>query len=250
MKVALVTNRVIGCLETDLASMEELGRQAAAGTVDLMLFPEAAATGLVNNDDPAHDLAIGNPIPGDITDLLARIAKQSAAHVASGILELDGNCLYDSAVVVDPKGKIVLHYRRIQPQWHGRDADPGIYRQGNEIRVASTPFGRLVALICGDLFDDEIAARAKQLHPDYLLFPFARNFSNGSFDQQRWDEEEEAEYAARARKVGCTTLMANALNDPSLTDYPSFGGAMVVSADGKVLARRPLGEPGLLVADV
>ena len=250
MKVALISNRVTGETAADLASMEQLGRQAASARVDLMLFPEAAATGLVNNDDPAHDLPIGDPIPGRITDRLAALARESKAYVASGILELADNCLYDSAVLVRPDGEIALRYRRIQPQWHGRDADPDVYRQGDEVRAASTPFGRTVILICGDLFDDEIVARARHLHPDYLLLPFARNFDDGGFDQKRWDEEEQGTYAERVRKIGCTTLMTNASVDRSLAPYASFGGAMVVSAEGEVLSRRPLGEPGILLADV
>jgi len=250
MIAALIVNKVTGNLEADLAAMESLGRQAAGLGAELLLYPEAAPTGLVNNDEPKHDLPLGTTIPGPITARLSRLAGELRAYVATGLLERDGQRLYDSAVINDPAGEIVLHYRRIQPQWHGRNADTAIYRQGDEVAAVCTPLGKLSVLICGDLFDDEICGRAKQLEPDYLLFPFARNFGDGSFDQARWDAEEQAEYAARAAVVGCTTLMTNVLVDPSLSEYPSFGGAMAVSADGQVLLRKPLGTPGVLIADV
>ena len=115
--------------------------------------------------------------------------------------------------------------------------------------MAATPFGKLAILVCGDLFDDEIVGRLRRLEPDFLLFPFARNFNDGSVDQERWNAEEPS-YAARAAVVGCTTLMTNIIEDSSVTDYPAFGGAMVVSGKGEILARWPLGKPGVLLADV
>jgi N-carbamoylputrescine amidase len=250
VRVALIVNKVTGRLKTDLSYMEELGRKAAQSRVDLILYPEAAPTGLINNDDPGHDLPLGTPIPGPITERLAKLARQAKAYLASGILERDGNCLYDSAIILDPVGKIVLHYRRIQPQWHGRKADPHVYRQGEEVVAALTPLGKLTVLICGDLFDDQIIARLRRLGPDYLLFPFSVDFDDGSFDQRRWDQEEQPAYAARAAVAGCTTLMTNLLVDVAVADCPSYGGAMVVSPQGEVLARKPLGQPGVLIADV
>ena len=250
MKAALVVNRVTADREASLCAMEALAREAAQAGAALILFPEAAATGLVNNDEPGHDLPLGDPIPGPITGRLGAVARTAAAHVAAGILERRGDCLFDSAVLLGPRGRLLLHYRRIQPQWHGRDADPRVYRQGDRVAAATTPLGKLSILICGDLFDDAIVARVRALAPDLLLFPFARNFSDGSFDQATWDREEEPAYAARAAAAGCTTLMTNLLEDPALTPYPSFGGAMVVAPTGRVLSRWPLGEPGILLASL
>ena len=49
MRAALIVNKITGKLETDLAFMEQLGREASASEAELILFPEAAATGLLNN---------------------------------------------------------------------------------------------------------------------------------------------------------------------------------------------------------
>jgi len=230
--------------------MEELGRKAGGAKPDLILFPEAAATGLVNNDDPAHDLPFGQSIPGPITARMGALAGVTRAHVGLGILEREGDCLFDSAVLLDPVGRIVLHHRRMQPQWHGREADPKVYRQGEEMAAAETPVGKALFLICGDLFDDGIVGRARELKPDVVLFPFARNFTDGSCDQARWDREERPEYVARAAKTGATTLMVNLIEDAKASDYPAFGGAMVVSAGGEIIAEHPLGQPGGLIVDV
>lgn len=250
MRAALAIHPVTGSLAENLAAIEDLAAEAASAGAELVVFGEAALTGLINNDDPEHDLALGQPIPGPVTDRLGALARQRSIHLALGMLEREGHCLYDSAILLGPQGDIALKYRRIQPQWHGRDADPEVYRQGDAVVAASTPLGSLAALLCGDLFDDGIVARVRKLAPDYLLFPFARSFSDAGFEQERWDREEESEYAARAAAAGCTTLMANILEAPGLTEWPSFGGAMVVSASGDILARWPLGTPGVLYAEV
>jgi len=249
MRVALVVNMTRSSPEANLAAMKDSICQAADGGADLVLFPEAALTGLINNDDPEHDLPLGEAVPGPVTDSLGAVARGRSVYVAAGMLERDGSCLYDSAVLLGPSGELELHYRRIQPQWHGRGADPTVYRQGHELSSVPTSFGTMAFLICGDLFDDSIVERLRELGPDYVLFPFARSFRDGSFDQETWDGAEEPEYVARAALLGCTTLMVNQLEDPAVAEYPSFGGALVVSATDEVTARWALGKPGILYTE-
>ncbi len=56
----------------------------------------------------------------------------------------------------------------------------------------ATELGTVAFLICGDLCDDGIVTRTRELAPDCVLAPASRNFADGSSDQQRWDREEEA----------------------------------------------------------
>ncbi len=249
MRVALAVNYVLPDADANLEAIVRMTEEAAREGAELVLFPEAALTGLINNGDPEHDLPLGQPIPGPVTDSLAAVACRLGIYLAIGLLEREGHRLYDSAVLLTPEGGIVLRYRRRQPQWHGRDADPAVYRQGEEVAKCETPLGSFAFLICGDLFDDNIVARVRDLRPDWLLFPFARCFDDGSWDRQRWEREEQAAYVERVRLVRITTLMTNYLADSSL-DGGSFGGALVVGGDGKVLASLRLGEVGILVADL
>jgi len=223
---------------------------AADSRAQLVLFAELAATPGDITEDPRHDLPLGRPIPGEVTCRLAHVAKTHGLYLGIGMLEREGDCLYDSAVLFGPSGEIDLKYRRIQPQWHGRDADPEVYREGSEMVVAATAIGRFCFALCGDLFDVEIAARIKQSCPDYVLWLVARNFSDGSFCQERWDREEECEYVAVAASTGATTLMVNRLVDPASSAYPSFGGAFVTSRSGEVTACLPLARPGVFYVDV
>jgi N-carbamoylputrescine amidase len=250
MKSALVIHHVGSDHEANVAEMVSCAEQAAQAGAALVLFPEAALTGLINNGDPLHDLPLGQSVPGPLTERLAAISRQYGVYIGSGLLERDGNCLYDTAVLLNASGEIALKYRRIQPQWHGKNADPAVYRQGDGVTTVVTPFGRVGFLICGDLFDDGIVAELCALHPDYVLFPFARCFDSGAFDQDRWDTEEQAEYIRRASRLHCTVLMVNQLEDPSAFPHACFGGALIVSPTGDVVTRWPLGRDGILYADL
>lgn len=249
MKAALVVNRVLPDIDANLALILKMTNESADAGADLVLFPEAATTGLINNDDPCHDLPLGEMVPGPVTDLLAGLARERNIWLATGILERDGDRLYDSAVLLSPDGKLALKHRRITDQWHGRTADPHVYRQGTELSSVTTSLGIFAFLICGDLFDDELIRRVQDLRPDWLLVPFARCFDDGSCDQERWDREERPIYIQRVKLTGSTTLMTNYFADGNLLGG-GFGGAMVVSSDGTVLGSFPLGKVGILLVDL
>jgi len=67
MKIALAVNSVVSDRAENLANIIRLTQEAAVRGARLVLFPEAAPTGLVINDDPKHDLPLGgdDPRPDD-----------------------------------------------------------------------------------------------------------------------------------------------------------------------------------------
>ncbi|MCU0606480.1 MAG: carbon-nitrogen hydrolase family protein [Candidatus Edwardsbacteria bacterium] len=248
MRAALVVSEISPDQEVNLASILKRTDEAATAGAGIVLFPEAALTGLANDDDPVHDLPLGQTIPGHLTDTLARKARRHGIYLAIGLLEREQNMLYDSAVLFSPAGDLILKYRRIDPRWHGRKADPAVYCQGSEMPVAETTLGTFAFAICGDLFNDDVVARLRDLRPQWLLYPFARGFNDYSWDQGRWDRSEKAEYLSRVKQAGITTLMANSLAIEEMGG--DFGGAMAVRGDGTVLAEHPLGKAGMVVIDI
>lgn len=248
MRIALVVHRVTPDTNANLISIIDSIHKCADKGVDLIIYSEAAITGLINNDDPAHDIHLGDPIPGKVTDTLAEIVRERKIHLAIGILEREGNKLYDSAILFAPNGKIAMKYHRINPQWHGREADPNVYCQGEELTKVSTDLGTFMFLICGDLFEDDLVVRVRKLKPDWLLVPFARCFDDGTYDQVRWDREEKFQYIARVKIAETPTFMVNYLADKEL-DGGSFGGAMAVSPTGEILGSLPIGKEGILYVE-
>lgn len=244
MKAALVVFEVVRDTRRNhdriLASIDA----ASAAGADLVLFPEAALTGLRNNDDPEWDVTLGRRIPGPETDGLAAAARRRGVFVGTGLFEIAGRRLYDSAVLLAPDGELILHYRRIDPGWRDPAADPAVYGDGDEIPVLATEHGRIAFLICGDLFDDGVLAKLHRSWPDVVLFPFARSFEGAGDERERWRREEAPAYAERAEGLGATFLMVNQLGGAF------FGGAMAVAPDGSIVASLPPREPGMLLVEV
>jgi N-carbamoylputrescine amidase len=249
VRIALAVTEVTCDRERNLAQMLTCIREAAGTGAHLVLFAEAAPTGLVNNDDPVHDSAIAEPIPGPTIDALSQCAKETGIYAATGTLERDGGSLYDTAVLIDRGGQVILKYRRISPRWHGSRADPAVYKHGDSIPRVETPLGSFAFLICGDLFEEDLTGRVKALNVDWLLYPFARCFNHGSYDQARWDRKEKLESARRAAMTGAVCLMVNYLADRE-SDGGSFGGVLAVGRDGSIVAEVPLGKPEMLVVEV
>jgi N-carbamoylputrescine amidase len=249
MRVALVVNQITASREHNLQGVLTGISKAAAMGAELVVFPEAALTGLVNNDRPARDLGFGVVLRGPEVRAMAAMARSNRVYLAIGLLERAGSRLYDTAVLFGPDSPEPHVYHRITPGWHGKRAAPQVYGAGLEVATVQTPLGALGFLICGDLFDDGLVAKMKALAPDWLLAPMARCFKNGSRDDERWVQEEQPACVERVRRAGSTTLIVNSLADRNL-DGGSFGGAMVVAPDGEVLARLPLGNPGILFADL
>lgn len=249
-RAALVVNPVTANMELNLAMAVKMIHEAAGNGSDLVLLGEMAVTGMLNNDDPVHDLPLSEGMPGPITGQLSKTAEKLGIWLGVGLLERDGARLYDTAVLFSPDGDISLKYRRIQPMWHGKHADPVVYCQGTELFKAETDFGSVAFLICGDLFDDDLRRRMRDMHPDWILHLYARCFSDGSRDQNRWDRDEIPEYAKQASEIGVPMFSTSYVCIERFSqEADAFGGAMVIDRDGSVIGTYPLDKSGILYFD-
>ncbi len=249
MRVCLVTHQVTKSRQHNIERMRAAVRRAARKGADLVLFGEAAVTGLVNKDVPRQDLSLGAEIPGPQVSEFVGLAEGHQIYIAFGLLERQNGELYDSALLLDRRGEIALHYRRFTGGWHGEEADPTIYKEGNELPTYDAPWGNLAFLICGDLFSERIVDLVKRKKPDWVLVPMARCFGDGSYDSERWYEQEVPAYARRVRQLGATTLIVNYLAEEKLQGG-AFGGSLVISEEGAVIDDFPPGKPGSLMVEI
>jgi predicted amidohydrolase len=250
MKAALISNPITQDIDLNLKNIIAMSYKAAANGAELILFPEAAVSGLINNDDPSHDLQIGAEMSSPLITRFQELTRELKVWLGIGFLEREGNKLFDSAILLSPLGEVALHYRRISPRWHGAKADPLVYCQGTDMPIADTPFGKIAFLICGDLFDDKIIDKLAGPKIAYVLFPFARCFDDKAIDQRRWDDIDIHEYLRQVEKIGITTLMANYVAGDGLDDDGSFGGAFVVDQKGNLINSLPLGKPDILIVEL
>ena len=92
------------------------------------------------------------PIPGRYSDYLCRTAAEAGIFVCAGLTEDDGDKIYNSAVLINPAGKIMLKYRKINVLEVGQK----FYAIGNMLSVAETPHGVIGVNICSDNYADAL----------------------------------------------------------------------------------------------
>lgn len=111
--------------------------------------------------------AVAETVPGPFTDSLATIARDHRIHICSGVVEKDGDKLFNTAVLIGPDGRILSKYRKTSLA----SVDEKYFQAGNGPTVVETELGRIGILICKDSQDlDVINALARQA-PQIILVP-------------------------------------------------------------------------------
>lgn len=221
-------------LRENLHYLEERLEEIAPQHPDLVCLPECALTGYLFEAEDLENFA--EPIPSPATHQLARLACRYKIFLCAGLLERSDSDFFNSAVLIDPQGQLVLHHRKICEQ------PP--FTMGKTVQ---TELGRLAVLICGDLFDEDAVTQLDR-KTDLLLVPMARGFSGRSPDPELWQREERQVYLDAVRAVGVTTAIVNALERAE--EDASFGGALLVNHEGRLLAESPHGAEEALIYDL
>jgi predicted amidohydrolase len=108
--------------------------------------------------------ALIEPVPGPTTEFFGRLAKKHHAWCAICLEESEGARVYNTAVLIDRRGRVAGKYRKV----HLPAAERLYATPGDGFPVFETDFGRVGFSICYDLFFPE-AARAVALNGADLL---------------------------------------------------------------------------------
>lgn len=205
--------------------------EAKAAGAEIACLPEMAVLGWVNPD--AHER--GCAIPGADSDRFCGLAEKYGIFVCVGLGEKDGSALYDSAVLIDDMGEILLKHRKINLL--AELMDPA-YTAGTEVGVADTRFGRIGLLICADTHDDGILERIGALKPDLLLVPYG--YAAVEADWPGHGRELERVVCHAARVSGAVAVGTNCVGAISNGPWKGrvYGGQSVIAdKNGEMVAR-------------
>jgi len=103
--------------EFNLQRIHALTRQGAEQGTEVVSFHECCVSGYTYLQTLRRDelAAIAEPVPGGpSTRALEGIAKEFGTVVAAGLVEIEGNRLYNTYVVVSPGGFVAKH-RKLHP---------------------------------------------------------------------------------------------------------------------------------------
>jgi len=168
-KLAMAQMRVVGgALDTNLEHAAEMIAEAARNGAQVVLLPEAMDLGWT---DPSA-LTMAEPIPGGKSAaLLTDMARKHQIYVCSGLTEKDGETVYNSAVLINPEGEIILLHRKINEL----DIGHPYYALGQSLQVVQTDLGAIGVMICADASTgDHVIPRAlAYMGADVILSPSA-----------------------------------------------------------------------------
>ena len=120
MKIAAAQIDVsLGELSANLARMEEIVRETASRGARLTVFPECALSGYCF-DSLDEAVPFAETVPGPATEWLAVSCAWHDVYVVFGLLEREGDRLFNTAVLVGPAG-VVGRYRKVHLPYLGID---------------------------------------------------------------------------------------------------------------------------------
>jgi deaminated glutathione amidase len=234
----------------DVASNEDqvfdLLEQAVRTKVDLVALPEVWPC-----QGSAREVrAAAQPILGPRIERLAECARRHRVWVHGGsVLELDGDRVFNTSVLIDRSGEVVATYRKI----HLFDADlPGavpsressLYSAGREVVVADTEFGRVGLSICYDVRFPELYRQLAVQGATLMFVPAAFRYETGL---DHWD------VLLRARAIEDQVFVIAAAQwgmwGSAGRERRNYGNSLVADPWGRIVARAPEGV-GLTVADL
>jgi predicted amidohydrolase len=207
IKIAIAQTRCVDSdLEGNLGRIGEMAARADSAGAKMVFFPESADLGWVNPE--AHRLA--DPVPGPFSVKIAELAKKHGIWIGIGLSEKEGDKLYDSAVIINPEGKIVLKHRKLNLlAWL---MDPP-YSPGDTsaIKAVDTPLGRLGMLICADSFEDNLLGILNREKPDLVYIPYGWAAPRENWPEHGFKLLQTVQRAAR--KIGAPVIGPNCVGE-------------------------------------
>ena len=153
-----------GSAEENLNQFAELLSIAATKKADIVCLPEAIS--LVGTGKSY--IEVSEAVPGPTTEFLGKIARENKMYIVAGILERDGNAVYNTAILLDREGELAGKYRKVALP---REEIEGGVTPGSTIPVFDTDFGRIGIMICWDVFFPEVARMLAVQGADVIFLP-------------------------------------------------------------------------------
>ncbi len=150
--------------EGNLRLFAPLIEQAAKQRADLVCLGECVTlcgTGLTHAD-------VAEPIPGPSTEFLGKLAKRHNLYIVAGLMEREGQAIYNAAVLLGPDGKVQGKYRKVcLPR---EEIEAGV-TPGDAYPVFETRFGKLGLMICWDVHFPEVARGLSNHGAEVIALP-------------------------------------------------------------------------------
>lgn len=167
--------------EANFRRAEQMIREAAKNGAEIVCTTECFLDGyaIADKSIPLERYrALGEPIPdGSYCQRLMRLADELNIHLVAGMLEADGTKRFNTAIMIDPAGRLIGRYRKQQLGHELVRNTPG-----DASRVFDTDHGKVGVMICADRRFPDLVKRYSSNGAGFLICP-----SGGMFGPERND---------------------------------------------------------------
>ncbi len=134
--------------DRNLERAGQLIQEAYEDGCDLVLLPETIDFAWTH----PSSLSKAREIPGVYSDLLCDLARQYGLFIGAGLSEKRDQRHFNTAILIDPGGEIVLKYSKINLL----EVEFPYYEVGSSLGVVDTGLGRIGLNICADNYIESL----------------------------------------------------------------------------------------------
>ncbi len=251
--------------------------EAALQGAELVVFPEsfipafpvwAALWAPIYNHDLFAQMVAGSLlVPGPELALIASEARHRGVFVSIGFSEknpMSTGCLWNSTLLIDDKGQVLNHHRKLMPTFYEKLIwAPG---DGAGLRVVDTRLGRIGGLICGEntnpLARYTLMTQGEQVHISNYppVWPTRPPGTSGNYNNLEANRIRAAAHSFEAKAFGivCAGVLDTAARNfliardktvAPLVEALSQGASLFVSPTGEQIGQTLQNEEGIIYAE-
>lgn len=225
-------------IDAALASMMDFSERADDAAARLLVFPEGFLQGYMTEEGAARRVALELQSP--LLQLVAQRLGRSQAMIVVGLIELENDRLYNTAVVMR-HGTIVGRYRK-----HHLLAGEASFEAGTETPVFEVDGLRFGINICHDTNFAEAAQAVARQGAELIVCPANNMMRRPS--AEAFKTVHNAVRGERCRETGLWLISADVTGERD--GRIAWGPTAVLDPNGRVVRQLPLDAPGLLLFDL
>ena len=238
--------------EVNRKKMLDFIEQAASEKIDFLVFPEVALQGYMDDEAVGSPKAIqqkyyfrktAETVPGPFCDSVQELARKYQMYVQVGMAEkcLNGDVLYNSAVIVGPQGVEGI-FRKLHNQF-----EFSVFNPGDDLPVFNLPIGKVGPFICYDLAFPEVnrvqALKGAQILSLTTAWPMqGRDMENDHYGYCY-------DIMSRSNAMFNMAWMVSSNHAEKRDDFWYYGHSRIISPDGYIIAEL-VDEEGIASAEV
>ena len=253
--IGLIQDHASGDAHDNLARSERLVREAARRGAQIVCLKELFNAPYFCKSQQAERFDLAEPIPGETTEAMARLARELAVVLIVPMFERQAPGVYrNSAVVIDADGTVLGVYRKM----HIPD-DPLFYEKyyftpGDTagFQVWKTRYATIGVLICWDQWYPEAARITSLLGAQVLFYPTAIGWHPS--EQAEWGEAQVDAWRTIQRSHaianGVYVAAPNRIgheDEPGTDGLTFFGRSFIADPFGRYVAEAG-GDEAILLA--